>query len=698
MFNLTIPYPTWFLLLCPLVGLAYAAALYYKETTFDSPPLWRKRLMALLRFLAVTLIFLLLLSPMLKQHFVEVKKPVVVLAQDHSESVRSGLGMDSSKYSSSFESLKAALEEKYEVKPYSFGSSNREGVDFKYNDKTSNISSLLEELYDTYANQNLGAVVLATDGIYNEGSNPVYTGLKLNVPVYSVALGDTTPKKDIYIKKVYHNKIAYLGDKFTIEVDAAAFNCKGSNTKLTVSRVLGGNTQGLSEQMLAIDAEDYFKTNQVLIEAKEVGIQRYRIALSGVSGESSQANNQRDIFVEILDTRQKILVVANSPHPDLSAIKQLVDLNANYKIDIQYVDKIQGGLGDADFVILHQVPGLRGTGDALINEMKTKRIPHLFVLGAQSNLPAFNSMQTAVVVKGNIAQTNDVMGKLAPGFGLFTLGEKVAGEITKFPPLVSPFGEYVPAGNSQVLLKQKIGSVETNYPLLLFGENQGMKTGVLCAEGFWKWRMFDYLQNQNTDIYADIIGKTITYLAVKEDKRRFRVSAAKSIFNENEQIFLDAELYNKTFELVNEPDAFVTITDESGKKFNFTFNKTGKAYTLNAQYFPVGNYSYEAYTNYQGEKLTAAGKFSIQSIELERYQTTADHKMLRLLAEKTGGRVALPANMASISELLTNDKKIPALRYESLKTSSIINLKWLFFLILGLLSAEWFMRRYFGGY
>ena len=88
--------------------------------------------------------------------------------------------------------------------------------------KVSNISEFLKYIYDLYSNQNLGAIIMATDGIYNEGSNPIYAGAKLTAPIYTVALGDTTAKKDVILKRVFHNKIAYLGDKFSIQIDVAA--------------------------------------------------------------------------------------------------------------------------------------------------------------------------------------------------------------------------------------------------------------------------------------------------------------------------------------------------------------------------------------------------------------------------------------------------------------------------------------------
>ena len=196
----------------------------------------------------------------------------------------------------------------------------------------------------------------------------------------------------------------------------------------------------------------------------------------------------------------------------------------------------------------------------------------------------------------------------------------------------------------------------------------------------------------------DRLGKSVQYLSLKEDKRKFRVSLDKNIFNENEQIIFDAELYNQSYELINEPDASLIIKSSDGKDYNFTFNKSGNSYRLNAGLLPVGNYSYVAKTFSNGEDLSYNGQFSVRPIQLELYETTANHGLLKLLSEKYGGEMVAPADIASLSSLIKDKGNVKPVIYETSKTRSVINLKWLFFVLLALLSLEWFMRRYHGAY
>ncbi|MDX1941520.1 MAG: hypothetical protein SFU99_13260 [Saprospiraceae bacterium] len=699
MANLTFQYPAWYLILCVLLGAAYALILYYRDKTFHEQSQRLNWLLGALRFITVTLLSMLLLSPLLKSLITESKKPVIILAQDQSESVAAEMNeQERTAYQKSFEDLAKELARDYEVQQYAFGGEVREGVDFTFQDKVTNVSKLLTNVYDLYSNQNLGAIILATDGIYNEGSNPLYLNTKLTAPVYTVALGDTTVKKDVVLKRVFHNKIAYLGDKFTVQLDIAAQNCTGANTSLSVYKLEGNNARKLQQTPVNIDRSDFFITREVILDADQSGVQRFRIVVEPIAGEATNANNSKEIFIDVLDARQKILIVANSPHPDVTALRQSINANKNYQVDLAYANDLKVNIADYDFVILHQLPSRNFDASGIINTLQKERIPRLFIAGMQTNFVRLNQLQSLITIQSDGRNSNDVQGRPVGTFNNFTLSEELIQNLPNFPPLTAPFGEFEPAPDASVLLTQRIGKLDTRYPLFVLGEENGVKVGVLCAEGIWKWRLFDFLQHQNHQIFDEILGKSVQFLSLKEDKRKFRVTPTKNIFNENEPVLFDAELYNDNYELINEPDARIVITNSSGKDFDFTFNKNGRSYSLNAGIFPTGNYTFRATVTNAGQNLTATGQFSVQPVQLELFETTANHNLLRLLSEQYGGAMVYPDNIAQITDLIKEKGTVKPVIFETSKTRAVINLKWIFFLLLLLLTGEWFLRRYFGAY
>jgi hypothetical protein len=93
---------------------------------------------------------------------------------------------------------------------------------------------MLEELDVRYGNRNVGALVIATDGLYNRGSNPLYHVSGLQVPFFAIALGDTVVRKDVRIGRINFNKTVYLGNSFPVEVTVEARQAAGEQITLTV--------------------------------------------------------------------------------------------------------------------------------------------------------------------------------------------------------------------------------------------------------------------------------------------------------------------------------------------------------------------------------------------------------------------------------------------------------------------------------
>lgn len=695
--NLTFEYPSWFLIFCALAGLVVAVILYYRESSFKDQPRSLVWGMGLLRWLGYSLLASLLLSPLLKYLQTDQQEPVVVLAQDVSESV--GMETDTTAYKLQWQALKDELSAKYQVVDYTFGASIHPEGELNFIDKRTNLDAVLTEISDVYGTQNLGAVVIATDGIYNEGTNPAYRNLQIKAPVYTVGLGDTTVRRDLLIRRVFHNKIAYLDDRFSVQVDIAARNAAGSNTKMTVSRVGDNGTTSLFSENIRIDRNDFFSTREIILDADRPGVQRYRIRLSGIGEEVSNTNNSRDIFVDVLDARQNILLLAAAPHPDLTALRQALSAGKNNEVELAYAGKMQGQLADFDLVVLHQLPSVKKDISAELSQLQRAKVPTLFVLGENTPASTFSKAQDLVAFSGTPgAKGNDVSARLVPGFSLFTLSDNLRQGLVKFPPLTAPFGKYELGPGATPLLNQRIGRVDTDYPLVVVGESRGVRTGVITGSGLWQWRLFDFLDNGNHERFDELASQLTQYLTVQDDKRRFRVSLPENFFDENEAVLMDAELYNSNYELINEPEVSVTVTGSQGREYVFAFTRTSNAYTLNAGTLPVGNYRFRARTNGGGEKLNYDGRFSVRAVEVERYALEADHGLLRQLSDRYGGELLFPEDLASLPAKLEAAGTVKPVLFETVNTRSVIHLKWIFFVLLSLFAAEWFMRRYFGGY
>ncbi len=700
--NISLSYPYWFLFFCFFLGAGYATALYYKDKTFAAQKSSRNYLLWLLsafRFLSVSILSILLLSPFIRIRSTQTNKPIIAVLQDNSESIRNSFTKnDSANYFKKLNELTEKLKEKYEVVPYSFGDELKKKNEFDLKSKVSNLSAAIENVNDIFYNQNLGAVVLASDGIYNQGINPVYAAAKVPYSIYTIALGDTTIPKDLKFENAFYNKIAYLNDQFGLRVDISATNLSSKQATLTIVEILEGKVKPIASKAVSIAASNFFQTYDFILPADKVGIAHYQLSLTNLNGEVTYKNNVKDIFVEVLDGRQKILLIANSPHPDIAALKQTIEANKNYQLDVMYADDFAAKLNDYNLIILHQLPSLSNKIANILTQAHDLKKSLLFVVGSQTSTADLVKSENALVISGNANRFNEVTAKVNKDFSGFTLSDATMLSIAQFPPLSNFFGDYKRNPTSQVLLNQKINSVETDFPLWLFADAMDSRVGIIAGEGIWRWRLYDYLQHKNHDAFNELLNKTIQYLAVKSDKRPFRVNLPKSIFQDNEAVNFDAQLYNANFELVNSPDVDVKIKSEDGKDYPFKFSKTEKYYTLNAGFLPVGGYSYSATTKLGNTTYRADGKFSIAPLQLEEMRTVADHNLLYQLASQHNGKLYHSNDFEKIAEDINATNKLKPILFDTYKTESAINLKWIFVVLLLLVSGEWFTRKYLGGY
>ena len=693
MFQLVTESPAWLSIFCILAGASLTFLLYRKDKNTGEVHAWLCWLMMSLRFIVITLLSFLLLTPLLKTLTRQTEKPLIIVAQDNSQSIVTN--KDSAfyrlKYASDMQSLVEELSKKYEVKTLSFGDRIDEKPDFSFNEKQTDFTMLLDEVDLRYANRNVGALIIASDGLYNSGSNPVYHSLK--VPVYAVALGDTTAQKDLLVGSIQYNKVAYLNNSFPLEINVIGQECSGATSTLTVSE----DSAQLFSKQVVVAGNKFRQVVPVYLDAKKKGIHHYKISLTTIAGEITTTNNQKDIYVEVQESKRKVLIVSDSPHPDIAALVQAIESNENYEVKVATADQPGINVKDQQLVILHQLPSVDHPSADLIRSIKENGIPCFYILGSQTNVNAFNLLGAGITIRNSINKGNEIKPAVNDAFSLFTVEDGLKNAVRNFAPLLAPFGDYAATSQGSALLTQQIGSVLTTQPLLFLGESGNSKAGVLCGEGIWRWRLNDFQQNQNFDVFNSIISKAVQYLGTREEKGHFKV-LSKNAFNENEPIVMDAEVYNDNFELVNTPDVSITIINREKKSFPFTFSKTDKAYALNAGIFTPGDYHYKAQVKVGEKMYSADGDFSVHALQVEQNETVADHQLLYTLSQKTGGQLFYPDQLNALGQMLLSKEDIKTVSYSQTKLIDLVNLKAIFFLLLAMLTIEWFLRKRSGGY
>ncbi|MCA6074286.1 hypothetical protein [Fulvivirga sedimenti] len=691
--SVQLAYPVEFILLCIAAGFVYAYLLYKRSAPWSMAI---NRMLFGLRWITVTILAVLLLAPVLRQIQNYTEKPTVVLAVDNSSSIRALY--DSAALRSIYEQVKTLADQladqDYVVQFATLNGMQDNPDSIVFSQEKSNLDIMMRDIRNDYEGKNLQEVILLSDGIYNEGVSPAYRTFPFQVT--TVGLGDSTAKKDIRIESLTYNKIAYEGNKFPLVVSLHQNGYDGTRVQVTVFNK-GSN---VASENILFDDGMALKDVNILLDAGEKGIQRYVVQVSELPDEFISENNRADAYVEIIEGKQKVCLVAATPHPDLSAIVESLQSNSNYEVELFIMsiaddrDAFLRRNEPTDLFILHQLPSRRYPMNW---SEKLAGGSVLYVYGPQTDLDALSSLNDYFQIQTYAGEFDQVTGVINPSYLPFTYSDDFLQMLSQFPPLVTPFGEINLNGEAQVMMYQKVGSIETGKPLVMTMERDEIKSGIIIGSGMWQWKLTDYAKNKDNTNFNEFVQKLVQYLSTRADKRRFRLFPLKESYTEGEDVIFDTEVYNELYERVFGNRINLTIRESNGEEqtYSYVTSEGNSRYTVAG--LKEGVYSYFASTDLEGSTERVSGEFVVQKLNLESMRLTADFNLLRQISEKNGGEFYLWDEIENLKNDL-DSKEAQGIIFSEEKYLSAINLTWIFLLIVLLISVEWVVRKYYGSY
>ncbi len=680
-------YSPFYFLLCLALGVGYAFLLYTAKYT------WSKsinRLLFSLRTILATVLLLLLLGPILKQTENMFEKPSLVFLIDNSRSIKETA--DSSKIISTLRQADASLKKNDRSVEWSSLTGTSDSIYFT--GTSSDLASALRETVNRYEGKNLAGIVLVSDGIYNNGLSPLY--LPLRIPVYTIGIGDTTRRADVVLKNVDYNRIVYQGNKFPLRAEVSITGLP--NQEITVTVLQQGKVLQQQKKNSGVKPLLDFDFQ---VEAGIQGIQRLEIRVESVAGETNFKNNRASAFVEVVEGRKKILMLARSPHPDIKALRTVVEKNPNYEfiLHIPGVEEADHALlqpGKIDLLIAHQSPDAEGKTTALLTSFLKAKTSVLLVIGQKTSLRSIPAAGLSLSFDVS-TQRDEVQAVLNPNFHDLGFSDDLNTNISRYPPVQVPFGKFSFPVTAKTILQQRIGSVITDRPLLFTLEDDQQKIAVMAGEGLWKWRLSEFQETEKTSSFDELFSKLLQYLSTQDDRRKFRSFPIQQEFTSDGPVAIESQVYNDLFEPVYGNTIDLELRDEQGKITNYQY-VTGVG---NTRYriggLKEGVYRFRASTELNGKKEEARGEFLLTEQNQEEQNLTADFGLLRQLAENTGGKFYKLSDVNKLTSDLSATE-VKSIIHSEESFHPLINLKLVFFLLLALISLEWFLRKFLGAY
>ncbi len=665
MLEINSDFPFYYSFACILLGVGYASFLYARETSIVLGRLAFG--LFIVRTIFTSALAFLLLSPVIKSQINKIEKPIVIIAKDNSESVKENVN-------DKLQFLADNLED-FDVFSYSFSDQINEGFSENNKGLRTNYSLLFSELENKFENRNVVGIIMASDGCYNTGLNPEY--LSYRSPVYSIALGDTVTYKDVRVDNVLKNDIAFFSNTFPLEISLASSIVKDEESNLTI----WNNGVKVYEELLTFLKDVDYNTYTVYLPADRIGLQAYTIRVDPLSNEKNIINNEFKTYVDIIDSRYNVLILKDGNSPDVSAYKSTIEKNHNYKIEVK-------DIRDDIMIEKYQLAVIFGVND-IPGTILNNNIPLIIFNANQSHYSALKS-PVKFTAKSGMEEINSYKNS---NFSKFSFSSELLNLILEAPPLFSLFGKYDFEGNVEFVLNQKIGSFESNNPVVMIQELDARKVSFVSAEGWWRWKLYDYSINNNNLAFDELFCKLSQYLVLQEDKSLFRLEYDKQ-YEENNEVVFRAALYNESYELVNNKDINLKIIDEKDREYNFQFSKESNELVAKLGVLEVGAYNFTADVN--GTDLVKKGSFDVKKIQVEQLGLSANHQVLNKMAAASNGKVFDINSIQYLIETIKESTKNKKIIHSKEKLESLINIPWILVILLVLIFIEWFARKFNG--
>ncbi|MEW6196292.1 MAG: hypothetical protein AB1521_14170 [Bacteroidota bacterium] len=701
-FSLTTTYNFLIIVLCIILLAAYSFYIY--RYTLPSISNFNRYFLVALRAVTVALIFFLIFEPLLtitKKEKVDTKNYIFI---DNSKSITV---KDSSARADLIKNFVSKLSGENNFVINTFGNEIRElksntADSLLFNDPNTNISQIFSFMKEK---ENINSAVLISDGIITEGNDPAYLADKLNFPVFTIGAGDTTISPDVNVKDIVYNQ--YIYKEKPTEIEAIITNYFMENKRAVVS---------LFEDDKLITTENIVITNNGINKVKfnytpnQSGEKKITVSISPFPGEENKINNRKSVFINVLENKIKIALIAGAPSPDLSAIHQSLVTNKDFDIK-NIVQVAQNKFWENEnlniidsanvlFLIGFPSPSISNRTLVKVAESIQKGKPFFIQVTSSTdlrrlkNLEAVLPFSTGQMINDYIqAQPDPVSGSFSSAFSRVVDQYKLWSNL---PPIERSMSVITAKPESQILVRSKVRNVPVTAPILLSRSIANTRSIALIGDGIWRWKLST--AEKNPDFFPNLVNDIVKWLNNAKMQKQFFVRTDKKIYSLGEQIEFTAELYDQTFNPVDSANIKLILTGRQNQKTEISFSKVrdGIYQSLyNAE--SLGDYSFNADATFNGTLLKSnTGKFNVTESEIEKLDTRMNINLLKQIANQSGGKYYPLGNSSqSIDEI---KKSIPNFKKDKLSYSEteIWSNEWIMIIIISLFAIEWFIRKRIG--
>ena len=602
------------------------------------------------------------------------------------------------------------------------------------------------------------SIVLLSEGQHNGNGDPLEMAEKaksLDIPIYTIGVGDPNPPKNVAVKEVYVRNKAYPDEPF--EIEAVVQTSRRNETNLPGRLKIDlleqrRDSSGKFSQPTVVKSQDANvpeEGGRIRLNFEHVtnqpGKYIYTVRSETLPDETDTNDNELvSSRLEVVDEKVKVLLISGLPNWDYQQVYKLLQRDQTIDLScwLQSMDETRPQEGNTPItrlprtieelgqynVILLLDPNPSEFDDGWIELLKDfceyKAGGVMFMAGPQFSsefltktslksfreiLPVrFGDLEEIVINEALASATDDRAGKMLlvpfnmdhPVMSFRSEPEENLKIWNLMPGIYWSFPASRAKPTARVLMERGDQvSADGNQPLLVSGRFGAGSVLYLGFQGTWRWRPIG-LQAQYFDRFWIQVVRFLVETRSLQGSRRGFIDREKTEYELGERITLVARLLDEQFKPSKKPTFDAKIKSDDGReqtiKLKLLPNQEGR-YEGTFPASRVGAYEATVKIGDESEKLIDPVTFRVVSPSVETGSYWLNEKLLRDIADRSGGQYFRLDSIRKLPEVLPNTverftfNSPPEPLWDASST-----LRWLIFLVpVVLLSIEWALRKWY---
>ena len=548
----------------------------------------------------------------------------------------------------------------------------------------------------------LAGSIIITDGQINLGPEIPMESLDIASPIHVIGVGDETPLVDVAIHSIQAPPVIIKGDKADLDVTISSYGKIQERLNVTLysgSKLVGSNLVHVSGG----GSQDRI---QFQINPIKTGEARYTAKVNALAEEINIQNNKQVVPIQVLKNEYSIALITGAPNFNTQVIKRILGKNPRFRIDHFTYKPNEYSIPmktfwdtNYDLIVFDNHPIQENANEWLssLRVFAKKLISHkssvAFVIGEDvhlNSLEAYLSLMDVQISHRILEIGTPYEWELNSNWDSFFPFESLHAEMeisSNLPPLRA--GIELDSTNGTTLANYSISDVDV--PLLMLGEKSQLRFMVWTSSDIYSL----YHRSQGTKLSAmvsKILNPVFSWLMGTGGSQEFYFRSDKNSYQQGEKVTLIGKSIREQGSF---QEGFVYIS-QNGDRINskpIIFDDENKLLKTQFWASQSGQLDYEVELVHAGETTKVSeGSIQVQESQVELNRVYLNREPLMRLSDLAHGSFQTWDDRHKILDQIEPQSKTE-IHYAKIILHDNI---WLILFILGILTAEWVLRRRLG--